>query len=128
MAGVVVLALALAAVGCGGGAGEGGGEDNGGNGRSETTRVSSGVERYVLPGEQVFPEGVAYQSDTGDFYVGSTTDGTVFRGNVEGGPKEARLEEHTSELQSRQYLVCRLLLEKKKKRKLKPLVYLTPSL
>src|SRR5258707_9378131 len=29
-----------------------------------------------------------------------------------GGP---RSEEHTSELQSRQYLVCRLLLEKKKK-------------
>src|SRR3712207_7341402 len=28
---------------------------------------------------------------------------------------EARSEEHTSELQSRQYLVCRLLLEKKKK-------------
>src|SRR3712207_6962211 len=29
-----------------------------------------------------------------------------------------RSEEHTSELQSRQYLVCRLLLEKKKKNKL----------
>src|SRR3712207_7205330 len=29
----------------------------------------------------------------------------------------ARSEEHTSELQSRQYLVCRLLLEKKKKTK-----------
>src|SRR3712207_6992135 len=28
-----------------------------------------------------------------------------------------RSEEHTSELQSRQYLVCRLLLEKKKKHK-----------
>src|SRR3712207_7864801 len=28
---------------------------------------------------------------------------------------DARSEEHTSELQSRQYLVCRLLLEKKKK-------------
>src|SRR3712207_8391666 len=27
----------------------------------------------------------------------------------------SRSEEHTSELQSRQYLVCRLLLEKKKK-------------
>src|SRR3712207_8510454 len=27
-----------------------------------------------------------------------------------------RSEEHTSELQSRQYLVCRLLLEKKKKK------------
>src|SRR3712207_8232975 len=29
---------------------------------------------------------------------------------------EVRSEEHTSELQSRQYLVCRLLLEKKKQR------------
>src|SRR3712207_6983271 len=28
-----------------------------------------------------------------------------------------RSEEHTSELQSRQYLVCRLLLEKKKKQR-----------
>src|SRR3712207_7042440 len=32
----------------------------------------------------------------------------------EQGPPD-RSEEHTSELQSRQYLVCRLLLEKKKK-------------
>src|SRR3712207_7900679 len=31
--------------------------------------------------------------------------------------REARSEEHTSELQSRQYLVCRLLLEKKKNKK-----------
>src|SRR5438445_7740875 len=30
-------------------------------------------------------------------------------------PLASRSEEHTSELQSRQYLVCRLLLEKKKK-------------
>src|SRR5690606_41852399 len=30
---------------------------------------------------------------------------------------EARSEEHTSELQSRENLVCRLLLEKKKKKK-----------
>src|SRR5947209_15128262 len=36
-----------------------------------------------------------------------------------GGIEEqaGRSEEHTSELQSRQYLVCRLLLEKKKKKK-----------
>src|SRR3712207_8638627 len=33
-------------------------------------------------------------------------------------PEQPRSEEHTSELQSRQYLVCRLLLEKKKKIKL----------
>src|SRR3712207_7084413 len=31
-------------------------------------------------------------------------------------PPRRRSEEHTSELQSRQYLVCRLLLEKKKKK------------
>ena len=88
--GVVVLALALAAVACDG-TGDGGGEDNGGNARSQTTQEVSSAERYVLPGEQVFPEGVAYRSETGDFYVGSTTDGTVFRGNVEGGPKEAKV-------------------------------------
>src|SRR3712207_7845580 len=33
-----------------------------------------------------------------------------------------RSEEHTSELQSRQYLVCRLLLEKKKRGKLDTLI------
>src|SRR3712207_8940870 len=40
--------------------------------------------------------------------------GCARRGGV---PERAphRSEEHTSELQSRQYLVCRLLLEKKKK-------------
>src|SRR3712207_7266218 len=32
---------------------------------------------------------------------------------VGAGPAGLRSEEHTSELQSRQYLVCRLLLEKK---------------
>src|SRR3712207_8284357 len=45
-------------------------------------------------------------------------DGTRRRpieGDVDGSPT-SRSEEHTSELQSRQYLVCRLLLEKKKTR------------
>src|SRR3712207_7335132 len=39
------------------------------------------------------------------------------RGGLSGYPSrgESRSEEHTSELQSRQYLVCRLLLEKKKR-------------
>src|SRR5258707_11033965 len=49
-----------------------------------------------------------------------------FRGGIEEPDRKAflftqvtdakRSEEHTSELQSRQYLVCRLLLEKKKKK------------
>src|SRR2546422_10661465 len=34
-------------------------------------------------------------------------------------PLRERSEEHTSELQSRLHLVCRLLLEKKKKKKIK---------
>src|SRR5258707_9067993 len=50
----------------------------------------------------------------------------VFKGDAGGKASESlaklyaeknpRSEEHTSELQSRQYLVCRLLLEKKKKK------------
>src|SRR3712207_7059960 len=38
-------------------------------------------------------------------------------------PFELRSEEHTSELQSRQYLVCRLLLEKKKNSPISILLY-----
>src|SRR2546422_8234695 len=56
---------------------------------------------------------------------------TLFRSRLPGGPRScrgtrgqrrhgaalpARSEEHTSELQSRLHLVCRLLLEKKKKK------------
>src|SRR3712207_8921121 len=37
----------------------------------------------------------------------------------EADPPRRRSEEHTSELQSRQYLVCRLLLEKKNKNRTK---------
>src|SRR5436309_8795324 len=36
---------------------------------------------------------------------------------LEDGSTKERSEEHTSELQSRENLVCRLLLEKKKKKK-----------
>src|SRR3712207_6900922 len=47
--------------------------------------------------------------------------GEAGRGARSRGPDRremGRSEEHTSELQSRQYLVCRLLLEKKKKKKI----------
>src|SRR3712207_7067800 len=49
------------------------------------------------------PAPLSTTRDTTIHYRGSQTDGMGFRS-----------EEHTSELQSRQYLVCRLLLEKKK--------------
>src|SRR3712207_7196476 len=51
------------------------------------------------------------QKDTFDTQQDRRT-GKVAVGNI-----QARSEEHTSELQSRQYLVCRLLLEKKKTNK-----------
>src|SRR3712207_7982397 len=44
------------------------------------------------------------------------TDNGALIATIEAELRLARSEEHTSELQSRQYLVCRLLLEKKKKR------------
>jgi Cu-Zn family superoxide dismutase len=38
--------------------------------------------QYVLPGTAVYPEGIAFEEETGYFFVSSTTDGTVFRGHV----------------------------------------------
>src|SRR3712207_8877633 len=52
-----------------------------------------------------------YQSRRGGWQV---PPGRVLTGLAAGG---SRSEEHTSELQSRQYLVCRLLLEKKKNKR-----------
>src|SRR5947209_15239098 len=49
----------------------------------------------------------------GDYFLGEVN---LFLEDGADG-RDSRSEEHTSELQSRQYLVCRLLLEKKKKKK-----------
>lgn len=43
---------------------------------------------YELPGEQVYPEGIAFDAGENVFYVGSTGDGTIFRGNVDTGEVE----------------------------------------
>src|SRR5947209_12586402 len=51
-------------------------------------------------------------ADSGTPVVRTVRDNTT-RGRAPGA--SWRSEEHTSELQSRQYLVCRLLLEKKKR-------------
>src|SRR3712207_8852319 len=47
--------------------------------------------------------------------LGDVVDDRGVAGQGHPGAPGARSEEHTSELQSRQYLVCRLLLEKKKR-------------
>ena len=81
-----ILVLALTLTACGG---SGGGQDTGSGGqettkesRQESTQAASEAGRYALPGDEVYPEGVAYRPETGEFFVGSTPDGTVFRGNV----------------------------------------------
>src|SRR3712207_8418152 len=80
-----------------------------------TTLFRSRRHRGVLP----------HQRSVADFRGGLHPGGTAVQGGrrgavlrAAGGARRHRLparsEEHTSELQSRQYLVCRLLLEKKK--------------
>src|SRR3712207_7054708 len=69
----------------------------------ETFMTKAGVQRYatehalMLVAPDTSPRGLGLPGEDDDWDFGS------------------RSEEHTSELQSRQYLVCRLLLEKKKK-------------
>src|SRR3712207_8011579 len=63
-------------------------------------------ENFVSPNFQVRKPVIATKQNRRDLKRRSTA-----RSGVE---DQTRSEEHTSELQSRQYLVCRLLLEKKK--------------
>src|SRR5438445_9116646 len=72
----------------------------------EKNRIGDAIEAYLA----VLDEAPNHQEATqalGDLYarLGQPERAAVYYG---------RSEEHTSELQSRQYLVCRLLLEKKK--------------
>ncbi|MDQ4062967.1 MAG: superoxide dismutase [Actinomycetota bacterium] len=90
--GILVLALSLPLAACGGGETGGGKEDTGGKGETTQQAAASSTESYVLPGEEVYPEGITYRPETGEFFVGSTTDGTVFRGIVGGGEAETFLE------------------------------------
>src|SRR3712207_7304261 len=64
--------------------------------------------REALRGPPVFA------ADTGMVGGADIGDGPVVAALEPLQEGSARSEEHTSELQSRQYLVCRLLLEKKK--------------
>lgn len=50
-------------------------------------------EAYPLPGEAVFPEGIALDGDAGTFYVGATNGGTLYRADVASGEVEVFAEE-----------------------------------
>src|SRR5215217_2192991 len=98
--GVIVAMLALALAGCDG------------------TAVSS-AQPNVLESDAEANVGVtASPTPTGHPKPQATAEPTPTP------PPVARSEEHTSELQSRQYLVCRLLLEKKKNNE-NPLTFYT---
>lgn len=47
---------------------------------AQTDNGTMEIDSYVLPGDTVFPEGIDYDAETGDYFVSSTTDGTIFRG------------------------------------------------
>src|SRR3712207_9141281 len=74
------------------------------------------------PRSTLFPYTTLFRSDA-DIYSSTKTVLELLNGRIRPGTillfdeyfAYWRSEEHTSELQSRQYLVCRLLLEKKKK-------------
>src|SRR3712207_8842116 len=78
-----------------------------------TTEIYTLSLHDALP---IFGERYEREVDNQDLrFRGTMLDESCFAVDVEDwGLPDERSEEHTSELQSRQYLVCRLLLEKKK--------------
>src|SRR3712207_8486646 len=74
---------------------------------------SSGYEAHTSQ----IPKGLSAPSQSGQTTWALVTSGFCWRMPAYSSASDRsryRSEEHTSELQSRQYLVCRLLLEKKK--------------
>src|SRR3712207_8031185 len=81
-------------------------------GVSDPQKVAQVGEEGFVPIISEMPGFVAhYLVDAGDGVMVAVS---VFE-HKDAEEQSTRSEEHTSELQSRQYLVCRLLLEKKKK-------------
>lgn len=48
-------------------------------------RAADGPSRFELPGATVYPEGIGYDAATNAFFVGSSGEGTLFRGDVATG-------------------------------------------
>src|SRR3712207_7675341 len=77
-----------------------------------TTLFRSGAENTVRTGEGVPEQETPDEEPVTPTEVNRLLDELAPTSEL--SQLEPRSEEHTSELQSRQYLVCRLLLEKKK--------------
>src|SRR3712207_7814323 len=71
------------------------------------SRADAGPESFAAAATTVTPEATSRQ-------IAAWRMSALRRPQEPSSRPDLRSEEHTSELQSRQYLVCRLLLEKKK--------------
>src|SRR3712207_8760270 len=82
--------------------------------RSSTLFPYTRLFRSVRAGSSAWPEPASgAEDDEAQHHEADRRAHSLRDRPREGDPPRARSEEHTSELQSRQYLVCRLLLEKK---------------
>src|SRR5690625_7010078 len=79
--------------------------------------------RSVTKMSEMFSSATSFNQDLNSWDVSNVKDmngmfssSQAFNGNISDWDISGRSEEHTSELQSRGHLVCRLLLEKKKKK------------
>jgi Cu-Zn family superoxide dismutase len=53
--------------------------------KDEIGNFNVAKESYALPGDTLFPEGIVYNSKTGNFYTGSVTNGDIIQVNVVSG-------------------------------------------
>src|SRR5687768_17738146 len=80
--------------------------------RSHVWNVESGKRLQTIRKLNGIPKAIAFSPDARLIAVATAKSGWPSDSDIT--LREVRSEEHTSELQSRLHLVCRLLLEKKK--------------
>src|SRR5689334_24272251 len=81
-----------------------------------TTLFRSGPDgRYIVEGDLPFQSRAEVREYWAQSIRATPVDDARPTGAANGETRSSRSEEHTSELQSQFHLVCRLLLEKKKK-------------
>src|SRR3712207_8585842 len=89
------------------------------SGEGAITQAQGGRHRIINVWRSTYSVRPFSKWSVGDTFRASATISLTLGLSGGGSSRSAaqeRSEEHTSELQSRQYLVCRLLLEKKKKK------------
>lgn len=57
--------------------------------RDGAASTLAGSVSFALPDEDVFPNGVAFDPDSGDLFTASTEDGTVYRASIDDTSREA---------------------------------------